>query len=113
MGNPFLSPTTMWMYTLKVTRPAIKVEGPTPAEAVIVGEHWAHLQRLQADSRLIFAGRTLDLGDEGFASVIFHAPSEDAARAIMEADPGVKGGVFTPRLHPYQAMLLGTLASAS
>lgn len=107
MSNPFLSPTTTWMYTLRPTRPAIKVEGPTPEEAAIVAKHWAHLQQLHASGQVILVGRTLDLGDEGFAAAIFHAPSEAAARAIMDADPGVQGGVFTARLHPYQVLLIG------
>lgn len=97
------------MYTLKPTRPAIKTEGPTREEAAIVGKHWAHVQQLHADGRLILAGRTLDLGDEGFATIIFHSRSAEEARNTMETDPGVIGGVFTGRLHPYQAMLLGTL----
>lgn len=108
MTNPFLSPATAWMYTLKPLRPAIKTEGPTADEAPIVARHWAHLQELHASGRLIFAGRTLDLGDEGFAMVIVHAPSEAAAREIMDADPGVQGRVFTARLHPYQSLLMGS-----
>lgn len=113
MSNPFLSPTSTWMYTLRTTRPAIKVEGPTPEETAIVARHWAHVQQLHAAGQLILAGRTLDLGSEGFATIIFHASSEDAARAIMEADPGVQGGVFQAQLHPYQAMLLGSLTPPS
>ena len=109
MTNPFLSPPSAWMYTLKPTRPAVKTEGPTPEEAAIVAKHWAHVQQLHAAGRLILAGRTLDLGDEGFATIIFRAQSAEKARETMETDPGVVGGVFSGRLHPYQAMLLGTL----
>jgi uncharacterized protein YciI len=113
MNNPFLSPPSAWMYTLTATRPAIKVDGPTTEEAEIVARHWAHLQGLEAQGRLIFAGRTLDLGDAGFACVIFRAASEAEARAVMESDPGVQGGVFRPHLHPYQALLPDRLAASS
>ena len=108
MTNPFLAPATAWMYTLKPLRPAIKTEGPTPEEAPIVARHWAYLQELRSSGRLILAGRTLDLGDEGFATVIIHAPSEAAARELMNADPGIQGQVFAAQLHPYQTLLMGS-----
>lgn len=111
MPNPFLEPATVFMYTLETTRPAIKTEGPTPEEAAIVGQHWAHLQALLARGALVFAGRTLNPGDEGFASVVFRADSEADARGVMESDPGVVGGVFRARLYPYQPMLLGSLSA--
>ncbi len=108
MENPFLEPTKIFMYTLVLMRPAIKTEGPTEAEAASVKRHWAHLQDLAAKKQLIFAGRTLSIAEDGFASVIFRASSEDEARAVMERDPGIREGLFRGHLYPYQVLLMGT-----
>jgi hypothetical protein len=40
-----------------------------------------------------------------FADVVFRADSEEKARAVMEGDPGVRGGIFRARLFPYQVIL--------
>ena len=107
MSNPFLEPTKVYMYTLRPTRLAITTEGPTEAEAAIVARHWAYLQQLLARGILIFGGRTLVTNEDCFASIVFRADSEEKARAVMEADPGVQGGIFSARLFPYQVMLMG------
>ncbi len=109
MSNPFLEPTNVFMYMLKPTRLAITTEGPTEAEIPDVARHWAYLQELTARGILIFAGRTLVTTEEGFASVVFRADSEEDALAIMEGDPGVQERIFRARLFPYQALLMGNL----
>ncbi len=83
MGNPFLEPTTTYMYTLALLRPEIKTKGPTEAEAAIVKRHWGHLQALAANQKLIFAGRTLSIDEAGCAGVVFTATSKDEARFVM------------------------------
>ena len=108
MSNPFLEPASIYMYTLELLRPALKTEGPTGAEAAIAGRHWAHLQGLLASGKLIFAGRTLSIDENGFASVIYRANSIDEAQAIMDADPGIREGLFRGHLFPYQVLLLGS-----
>jgi len=105
--NPLLEPTNVYMYTLQATRLAMRTEGPTEAEAAVVARHWAYLQNLINRGILIFAGRTLVTNEDGFASVVFRADSQEQARAILEEDPGVRGGIFRARLFPYQVMLIG------
>lgn len=111
MSNPFLEPTTIYLYTLELVRPAIKTEGPTELEAASVKHHWAHLQDLAAKEQLIFAGRTLSVDENGFASVVIHANSESEARAVMERDPGIREGLFRGHLYPYQVLLMGSWSS--
>jgi uncharacterized protein YciI len=111
VSNPFLQPTDIYTYTLKLRRPAITTEGPTEAEAAIVARHWAYLQDLTSRGILIFAGRTLVSNEESFVSVVFRADSEEKARSVMEGDPGVREGLFRARLFPYQVMLMGALPS--
>lgn len=42
-----------------------------------------------------------------FAQVVIRAASAEEARAIMEGDPAVAGGVFRSELFPFQPMLMG------
>jgi uncharacterized protein YciI len=74
----------------------------TPEELAIVGEHWERLQRLFADGTMIHVGRC---EDGAFGLTIFNAPSDDAARAIMESDPVIVKGIMTATLHPYRVLL--------
>ncbi len=113
MSNRFLEPTTEFFYTLTLLHPEIKTQGPTPAQAATVGRHWAHLQELLSGGQLIFAGRTLSVDEDGFASVIFRASSEEEARAVMERDPGIREGLFSGHLYPYQVLLVGSWSPAT
>ena len=107
MSNPFSEPTKVYMYTLKPARVAIMTEGPTESEAAIVAKHWDYTLDLHNRGKLIFAGRTLITNEDSFASVVIHAESEEEARAIMEADPGVREEIFSACLYPYQVLLQG------
>ncbi len=112
MGNPFLEPTTTYMYTLDLLHPQIKTKGPTEEEAAIAKRHWGHLQELTANQKLIFAGRTLSIDEAGFACVVFTAESEKEARSVMESDPGIREGLFAGHLYPYQVLLVGSWSPA-
>jgi len=109
MPSPLPEPTNVYLYTLRPTRIAILTEGPTEAEAAVVGQHWAYTQDLLARGILIFGGRTLVTTDESFAAIVIRAATEQAAREIMESDPAVQAGFFAAKLYPFQAMLMGTL----
>ncbi len=108
MPNPFLEPTKVFMYILELLYPEIKTKGPTQAQAASASRHWAHLRDLHSKGQLIFAGRTLSIDEDGFASVIIRADSEEEARAVMERDPGIREGLFRGHLFPYQVLLMGT-----
>ncbi len=51
------------------------------------------------------AGRTLNADERTFGIVIFQAPSEAAARDIMQSDPALKLGVMQAELFPYHIAL--------
>jgi len=93
------------MYTLRPRRLEIMTDGPTAEEAAVVGRHWQHLLGLKESGKLIFAGRTLLTTADSFASVVFHADTNEEAEALMNADPAVVEGVMDSRLYPYQALL--------
>jgi uncharacterized protein YciI len=96
------------MYTLRPTRLAMLTEGPTDAERSSATEHWTYSQELLANGVIVFGGRTIERTSDGsFAIVVIRATSESDARAIMDADPAVRSGVFRARLFPFQPMLMG------
>ncbi|WP_109211142.1 MULTISPECIES: YciI family protein [Microbacterium] len=88
-----------WLYRIVPTRADMVVDA-TQEEQRIVGEHFAYLVSLRDRGALILAGRTQE-SDGTFGITIFDADDEASARAIMDADPGVAGGVFAATLHPY------------
>ncbi|WP_194411439.1 YciI family protein [Microbacterium cremeum] len=88
-----------WLYRLVPTRPEM-VTAPTAAEQDVVAAHFEYLVGLRDRGILILAGRTQEEGGT-FGITIFEADDERAARAVMDADPGVSGGVFAATLHPY------------
>ena len=92
-----------YAYVLQPVRPTFPSDA-TPEERAIVGEHWERLQRLFADGTMIHVGRC---EDGTFGLTIFNAPSDDAARAIMESDPVIVKGIMTATLHPYRVLLHG------
>lgn len=104
---PHRPPTNVYMYTLEPTRPAMLVEGATDEEKLLAARHWAYSQELLSKGKVIFAGRTMVTTPDSFAICVVRADSEDEARAMMESDPAVRGGVFRARLFPYQPMLMG------
>lgn len=73
-------------------------------EQKIVGEHFAYLSRALEDGVLILAGRTQDEPPMGLG--VFEAPSDEAARAFVAADPAVSAGVFSASVRPYRVALL-------
>jgi uncharacterized protein YciI len=107
VADPRQVPATVFLYTLHPTRVAMLTEGPTEQEQATAAEHWAYSRQLLASGVVVFAGRTLTRDADSFATVVIRAQSEDAARAVMENDPAVRGGVFRARLFPYQPMLMG------
>jgi uncharacterized protein YciI len=76
----------------------------TDEEKAVWGEHFARLQRLLADGVLVMAGPTLGPVNTGIA--VIEAPDEDAARAIMDADPTIARGHARGELRPFRLSLL-------
>ena len=58
-------------------------------------EHSANLSRLRKEGAIVFGARYGDLG-----MIFVKADALDAAKALMEADPGVQSGIFSYRIAP-------------
>jgi uncharacterized protein YciI len=95
-----------WLYFLKPARLGMVTEGPTPEEAEIVSRHFAYLEGLTEKGVILLVGRTQNADENTFGIAIFEAEDESAARAIMEADPAVVGGVMRATLYPYKVALM-------
>jgi len=108
VADPRQVPRGVFLYTLRPRRLAMLTDGATPEEQAIAATHWIYSQKLLEAGTIVFAGRTLARDANSFAMVVIRAPSEDAAREIMNGDPAVSGGVFEARLYAYQPMLMGT-----
>lgn len=76
----------------------------TDEEKSVWREHAARLDRLLAEGTLILAGPTLGRVNTGIA--VFEAEDEQAARAIMDADPIAASGLARLELRPFRASFL-------
>jgi uncharacterized protein YciI len=57
--------------------------------------HRAHLEALYREGRLVYGGPLRDENDRSIgALLVLEAPDMAAARALVEQDPYVRGGVF-------------------
>jgi uncharacterized protein YciI len=97
--------TPQWLYVLKLVPRLHDDKAWTKDDERVIGEHFRHLQRLVAERTVVLAGRTTEAGERTMGLVIFEAADEATARALMQADPAVKGGIMTATLHPYAVAL--------
>lgn len=76
----------------------------TEADNQAVGRHFAKLQQLQKEGKLIIAGRTTI--KESMGIVILEAENETEARKVMENDDAVKAGIMSAEVFPFQTALM-------
>ena len=76
----------------------------TDYERATFAEHRDYLARLHDEGALILAGPTLGTVNTGIT--VFEAADEDAAAAIMNADPAIAGGIMRGDLRPFRATFL-------
>jgi uncharacterized protein YndB with AHSA1/START domain/uncharacterized protein YciI len=94
---PAKDPREGWTYLIRIAR-GVSPDQLTPDEMAVVQQHAAYINELHRSGVVVVAGPCTDFIGPGI--VIFHAPDEASARAIMEGDPAVKAGVFSSELHP-------------
>ena len=102
-----------YLYRIQPTRPAMLSEGPTEQDSTIVAEHFGYLQQLAAAGQVLMAGRTTTADEHSFGLVVFTAASDDAAHALMSADPAVRQGVMRAELFPFRIALWSAAAGAA
>lgn len=95
-----------FLYQLKLIPSLLDETNWTEKENKIVQHHFEELQDLQKAGKLILAGRTLNMDENGFGIVILEVESEEEAQAFMENDPAVKEGIMEATLFPYRVALI-------
>ena len=92
-----------WIYFIHPSREDFAAT-MTPEENAAWAVHFERFKRMLAEGSLILVGPTLGRINTGIA--IFEAPDEEAARAIMEDDPTIKGGFATGELRQFRVSLI-------
>lgn len=100
-------PPKEFLYVLRLIPRLHDDKAWTEADQAAINGHVAHLKAATDRGQLVLAGRTLEPGDRTFGLVVFLAPNEEVARAFMNADPAVAGGIMTAELHPYHVAFRG------
>ena len=95
-----------YLYLLRLEKTMFDSAAWTPEKNKILQNHFAYLQKLLSDGKLILAGRTQVEADKTFGIVIYEADNFEAAKSIAENDPAVKGKVMTAEVYPYTVALI-------
>lgn len=94
-----------FIYKLIVVDRLFKEENWTKEDEQIVDEHFAHLQSLLIQNKLILAGKTAGLDKNTYGLVLFQADSYEEAQSIMNRDPAIVKGIMTGYLAEYNIAL--------
>ena len=74
----------------------------TPEESAIIGEHFEYLKKLEADGRLLLAGRT---DDAHIGIALVKADNQEEADDILKNDPAVSNNIFSGRISLFSMAL--------
>ena len=94
--------TNDWLCIIRPSRPSFMTDASAHEQAVM-RKHFAYLQGLLREGKLVLAGPSLD---PPFGIIVLVAPSEDEAWQLVRADPSVASSVQTAELHPFRISLL-------
>jgi len=97
--------SSQYLYRIQPTRDGFLIES-TPEEDAIINAHFHYLKDLAEQGIVLMAGCTLHTSASSHGLVVFMADSEEHARAVVENDPAVKGGVFHAKLFPFAVALV-------
>jgi uncharacterized protein YciI len=78
------------------------IESMTAEEAGTMDRHFAYLQDLQAENKLVLAGPCLD---GAFGVVILRAPTAESASEVTTNDPAVRAGIMQAELRRFRVSL--------
>lgn len=88
--------TTHVLYLATPPRPSFYLDA-TPEEYAVLDEHFAFLDGLRDEGRLVVAGPALD---GAFGLALLKVTDMPSAEALVATDPAITSGLMTPRLHP-------------
>ena len=90
-----------WLVVLRPVRANMPFE-PTDEESGAVSEHFAYLQKLRDEGKLVLAGPSPVAPGNTIGIAVYDVEDETEVRAIMEADPAITRGVMTAELRPFR-----------
>lgn len=70
----------------------------TQEEKAIMAQHFAYVEKLQSEDKLILSGACLD---GAFGMLIYKAESQEAAFHMFENDPLTQSGIAETEFHPF------------
>lgn len=97
---------SQFIYVLKSIPRLLDEENWTEKEEGIIERHFAYLQKMLAEGKLILVGKTGGLDEKTFGIVIFEADSLHDASSIMNNDPAVAEGIMTADVFPYRVAIM-------
>jgi uncharacterized protein YciI len=100
-----------FLLRIEPVRSGFTLQNMTPEESKTAGEHFAYLKTLFASGKLTYAGQALD--PKGLWGVIVvNAPDAQAAKELLDGDPGVKAKMFRGEVIPFRTVLERAASSA-
>ena len=94
-----------FLLRLEPVRKDFNLKNLTDDERRVVGLHFAHLQRLKADGKLIVAGQAFEPNRGFWGILIVSAPDSESAAALMNADPAIKEKLVPGEVIPFRSVL--------
>jgi uncharacterized protein YciI len=76
------------------------VQNMTDEEKAVFAEHFAYVEKLHSERKLVISGACLD---GAFGMIIYHAETETEARAMFDNDPLTKSDITATEFHPFKA----------
>ena len=93
-----------WVIRIVPARPDMTPQNTTDKERTLGSEHFAYIRKAFEEGKFTFVGRTDD--PKNLWGILVTAPmAESEARALMENDPGQKGGMFRGEVLPFIVVL--------
>jgi uncharacterized protein YciI len=96
-----MAESAYFLFLGRLSRPEMMVSGMTQEEAKAMERHRLYLRELRDRGVVVLAGHTPIDDVRAFRVVIVKAPSETAARRVMEEDPAALAGVIDAELFPF------------
>jgi uncharacterized protein YciI len=98
---------SVWQFEIRLFphRGLALLKAPTAEERAIMAAHRKYMETLAEGGQLVLTGVS-EGSTEVDGLVIVNADSEDAARAIVERDPFVRGGLVRAEVRPFRTVLI-------
>ena len=93
-----------FLVRIEPVRADFAMNNVTAEERPLLAAHAGYLKQLLAEGKLVTAGQAFPGGGPVFGIEILEAADLEAAKAILEGDPAVKGKVFRGEVFPYRTV---------